>query len=63
LCIPLDTDDESELVLGGDEERVVALSITLCLDDIALGLAVLLGVLLGALEDNGTLLLVGLRQS
>jgi hypothetical protein len=63
MVVPLDAHYESELVLRRDEERVVALSIALCLDDITLGLAVLLGVLLGALEDDGALLLVGLRQS
>jgi hypothetical protein len=61
--IPLDADDEGELGLGGDEERVVALGGTLGLDDVALGLDVLLVVLLGALEDNLALLLVGLRES
>ena len=61
--VPLDADDEGELGLGGDEERVVALGGTLGLDDVALGLDVLLVVLLGALEDNLALLLVGLRDS
>jgi hypothetical protein len=61
--VPLDTDDESKLGLGGDEEGLVLLSSTLRLDHIALGLAVLGGVLLGTLEDDGALALVGLRQS
>jgi hypothetical protein len=63
LVDTLDADDEGELGLGGDEERVVALGGTLGLDDVALGLDVLLVVLLGALEDNLALLLVGLRES
>jgi hypothetical protein len=63
LCVPLDTADESELGLGGDEEGVILLRLALGLDDVALGLDVLLLVLLGTLEDDGALLLVGLRQS
>lgn len=62
-CIPLDADDECELGLSGDEERVLLLGLALGLDDIALSLDVLLLVLLGALEDDGALLLVGLRKS
>jgi hypothetical protein len=60
--IPLDTDNEGEAGLGGDEERVVTLRGTLGLDDIALGLCVLLGVLGGALLDDLALLLAGLRN-
>jgi hypothetical protein len=63
LVDTLDADDEGELGLGGDEERVLLLSLALGLDDVALGLDVLLLVLLGALEDDGALLLVGLRKS
>lgn len=63
LVDTLDADNEGELGLGGDEERVVALSLALGLDDVALGLDVLLVVLLGALEDGLALLLVGLRES
>lgn len=62
-CVPLDADDESELGLGGDEEGVLLLGLALGLDDVALGLDILLLVLLGTLEDDGALLLVGLRQS
>ena len=62
-CVPLNADDEGELGLSGDEERVLLLSLALGLDDVALGLDVLLLVLLGALEDDGALLLVGLRKS
>jgi hypothetical protein len=61
--IPLDTDNEGELGLGGDKEGVVPLRGALGLDDVALGLDVLLVVLLGALEDGLALLLVGLRES
>ena len=61
--VPLDADDEDEPVLGRDEQRVVLLRGALGLDDIALGLEVLLVVLLGALEEGLALLLVGLRES
>jgi hypothetical protein len=61
--IPLDTDNKGELGLGGDEEGVVPLCSALGVDNIALGLDVLLVVLLGALEDGVALLLVGLRES
>lgn len=60
---PLDTDGEDELGLGGHEERVVLAGSALGLNDIALGFGVLGGVLLRALENNGALLLVGLRES
>jgi hypothetical protein len=63
LVDTLDTDSEDELGLGGDKERVALLRGTLGLDEVALSLLVLLGVALGALEDDGTLLLVGLRES
>jgi hypothetical protein len=61
--IPLDTDNKGELGLGRDVEGVVPLCGTLGLDNVALGLDVLLVVLLGALEDGLALLLVGLRES
>jgi hypothetical protein len=61
--IPLDTDDEDELGLIGNEERVVLLRGALGLDEVALLLAVLLVVLLGAAEDDLALLFVGLRKS
>ena len=60
-CIPLDADDEDKLVLGRDEERVIALRTALCLDNVALSLAVLLVVFLSALKDDLALLLAGLR--
>jgi hypothetical protein len=61
--IPLDTDDKGKTGLAGDVEGVVPLCGTLGLDNVALGLDVLLVVLLGALEDGLALLLVGLRES
>lgn len=61
--IPLDTDNEDEAGLGGHEELIVLLRGTLGVDDVALGLEVLLVVLLGALEEGLALLLVGLRKS
>jgi hypothetical protein len=61
--IPLDADYEGELGLSRNEERSIPLRGALRLDDVALGLDVLLIVLLGALEDGLALLLVGLRES
>jgi hypothetical protein len=61
--IPLDTDDEDQLGLSGDESRVVDLGGTTKADLLTLSAAVLLNVLLSTLEDNATLLLVGLFQS
>jgi hypothetical protein len=61
--IPLDTDDKGEPGLSGDEESVVPLCGALGVNNVALGLDVLLVVLLGALEDGVALLLVGLRES
>ena len=63
LVDTLDADDEGELGLGGDEEGAITLGLALGIDNVALGLDVLLLVLLGALEDDGALLLVGLRKS
>lgn len=63
LCrfnIPLDTDDEDQLGLSGDVDRVVGLGDTVEADLLTLCSAVLLDVLLGTLEDDATLLLVGL---
>jgi hypothetical protein len=62
LVDTLDTDNKGKAGLSGDEERVVTLRGTLGLDDIALGLCVLLGVLGGALLDDLALLLAGLRN-
>lgn len=60
LVDTLDADDEGELGLGRDVERALLLGDALKADLLALGIAVLLDVGLSALEDNLTLLLVGL---
>jgi len=63
IHIPLDTDNEGEPGLSGDKESIVALGGTLGLDDVPLGLDILLVVLCGALLDDLALLLAGLRKS
>jgi hypothetical protein len=63
LVDTLDADDEDELLLGGDVEGTIVLGNALKADLLALGVTVLLNVLLGTLEDDGTLLLVGLNES
>ena len=61
LCsLPLDADDEDQLRLGRDIESSILLGGTRKTNLLALGLAVLLDVGLGTLEDDATLLLVGL---
>lgn len=62
LVDTLDADDEDELLLGGDVEGTVLLGNAGEADLLALSVAVLLDVLLGTLEDDGTLLLVGLDE-
>lgn len=62
LVDTLDADDEDELLLGGDVEGTVLLGNAGKADLLALSVAVLLNVLLGTLEDDGTLLLVGLDE-
>jgi len=59
LVDTLDADNEGKLGLGGDVERTLLLGDTLEADLLALSIAVLLDVGLGALEDNLALLLVG----
>jgi len=59
---PLDTDNIDELGLGRDVERTILLGKTSETDFLLLLIAVLLDVGLGALEDDATLLLVGLRK-
>lgn len=59
LVDTLDTDDEDQLGLSGDVGRVVGLGGTAKADLLTLSSAVLLDVLLGTLEDDATLLLVG----
>lgn len=58
--LPLDADQEDELGLRGDVEGALLLSNAGEANLLALGIAVLLDVLLGTLEDDGALLLVGL---
>lgn len=58
--IPLDTDNEDKLVLSWDVVGTILLGETSKTDLLALGIAVLLDVLLSTLEDDTTLLLVGL---
>jgi hypothetical protein len=60
LVDTLDAENEDELVLVGNVERAVLLAQTRESDLLTFGIAVLLDVGLGALEDDTTLLLVGL---
>lgn len=60
--VPLDTDDEDQLGLLRNVELAALLGDTSKADLLALSIAVLLDVLLGTLEDDATLLLVGLRR-
>ena len=61
LVDTLDTDNEDELGLGGDVEGARLLGLTREADLLALLVTVLLDVGLGTLEDDTTLLLVGLK--
>jgi hypothetical protein len=58
--LPLDTDNEDQLGLLRNVEVTLLASNASQTDLLALGIAVLLDVRFGALEDDGTLLLVGL---
>jgi hypothetical protein len=58
--LPLDADQEDQLGLGGDVEGALLLGNAGKADLLALGIAVLLDVLLGTLEDDAALLLVDL---
>lgn len=60
LVDTLDADDEGELGLSWDVESALGLGQTVQADLLTLCVAVLLDVLLGALEDDLALLLVGL---
>lgn len=60
MNIPLDSDDEDQLLLGRDVEAALLLGEAVEADLLTLGIAVLLDVLLSTLEDNGALLLVEL---
>ncbi len=59
-CLPLDTDNEDQLVFIRNVEIALLLSKTLQTDLLPLLVTVLLNVFLGTLEDNTTLLLCGL---
>jgi hypothetical protein len=63
LVDTLDTDDEDQVGLGGDVGRVLRLGNAVKTDLLTLSIAVLLDVLLSTLEDDLTLLLVGLFQT
>jgi len=58
--VPLDANNEDNLGLSGNIVGAFLLGVTGETDLLTLGIAVLLDVLLGALEDSLTLLLVGL---
>jgi hypothetical protein len=60
LVDTLDADDEDQLGLSGDVGGVLLLGNTGQTDLLTLAIAVLLDVLLSTLEDDTTLLLVGL---
>jgi hypothetical protein len=60
LVDTLDTDNEDQLGLSRDVGRVVLLGDTVEADLLTLSIAVLLDVLLSTLEDDASLLLVGL---
>jgi hypothetical protein len=60
LVDTLDSDNKDELVLGGDVVRTILLGQAEEADLLTLLVTVLLDVLLGALEDNTTLLLLSL---
>ena len=60
LVDTLDADNEDELVLSWDVVGTILLGETSKTDLLALSIAVLLDVLLSTLEDDATLLLVGL---
>lgn len=57
---PLDSENENELGLLINEEAALLLAHTSKADLLTLGIAVLLDIGLGTLEDDATLLLVGL---
>ena len=58
--LPLDTDNKDQLLLGWDVEGAILLRQTSETDLLTLLVAVLLHVLLSTLEDDTTLLLLGL---
>lgn len=58
--LPLDTDNEDKLVLSWNVVGTILLGKTSKTDLLALSITVLLNVLLSTLEDDATLLLLGL---
>jgi hypothetical protein len=58
--LPLDTDNEDQLLLGRNVESTILLGQTGKADLLTLLITVLLNVLLGTLEDDTALLLLGL---
>jgi hypothetical protein len=61
--LPLDTDNEDQLLLSWNVEGAILLRQTVEADFLTLRITVLLDVLLSTLEDNTTLLLLGLLVS
>ncbi len=61
--LPLNTDDKDQLLYRWDVESIVLFGHAGKTNLLALGITVLLDVLLGPLEDDGALLLGGLRAS
>ena len=61
--LPLDTDNEDQLLLGRDIEGAILLGQAVEADLLALLVTVLLHVLLGTLEDDTALLLLGLLMT
>jgi hypothetical protein len=58
--LPLDTDNEDQLVLSRDIERTILFRQTLQTDLLTLLVTVLLHIFLGTLEDDTAFLLLGL---
>ena len=61
--LPLDTDNEDQLLLGWDIESSILLRKAVEADLLALRIAVFLHVLLGTLEDDTALLLLRLLMT
>ena len=61
--LPLDTDNKDQLLLSWDVEGAILLGEALETDLLTLLVTVLLDVLLGALENDTTLLLLGLLNT
>ena len=60
--LPLDTDNEDQLLLSRNVERIVLLGNTSKTNLLTLRITVFLDVLLCTLEDDTTLLLLGLSR-